>query len=188
MPRINLLPWREELRKERQRNFGIAAISAVLLGGLVIWVAHAILQGQINHQQARNRVLEQEIAVLDEQIAEIKNLRQKKDRLLARMTAIEELQRTRPEVVHLFDEMVKTVPEGVHLVSIKQAGRTVEVNGTAESSTRVSAFMRNIENSEWLTRPGLEVVQTVEDGRTRRSDFVVSAQQVNSAAEEEATP
>jgi type IV pilus assembly protein PilN len=178
MPRINLLPWREELRKQRQTNFAIAAVSAVVLAGLVTLAANVFMQSRIDHQNARNQVLQGEIARLDALIDEIADLERKKERLLARMEIIEELQRRRPDSVHLFDELVQVLPEGVFYEEMEQTDQRLEIQGIAESSTRVSALMRNIESSEYLTKPGLEVVQTVDDEGTRRSQFTVSALQV----------
>ena len=183
MPRINLLPWREQQRKERQKNFGIAALTSVIVGLLVIWGANTYLQGMIDHQNSRNQRLSQEIATLDEQIKEIKNLRLKKERLLLRMAAIEDLQRTRPEVVHLFDEMVKVTPEGVYITELTQTGRNLLIKGIAESSTRVSAFMRNIDASPWLSNPVLRVVQSAKVDRRqpedRGAEFTLAATQVS---------
>ena len=142
MPQINLLPWREEQRKERQKNFAIAALAGIIAGLLVIWGVNTYLQGMINYQNSRNQRLEQEIATLNEQIKEIRNLRLKKERLLLRMAAIEDLQRTRPEVVHLFDEMVKVIPEGVYLTELTQTGKNLLIKGWAESRPRGSAFTR----------------------------------------------
>ena len=188
MARINLLPWREAERKERQKNFAIAAASGVIVGLLVIWGANTFLQGKIDYQNSRNQRLQQEIATLDEQIAEIKNLRLKKERLLLRMAAIEDLQRTRPEVVHLFDELVEVTPEGIYLTELTQTGKNLLIKGIAESSTRVSAFMRNIDASEWFANPVLQVVQSgsARQGRGaaassamgRGAEFALTARQV----------
>lgn len=183
MPRINLLPWREAERKERQKNFGIAALAGIIVGLLVIWGVNAYLQGLIDYQNSRNQRLQQEIATLDEQIKEIRNLRLKKERLLLRMAAIEDLQRTRPEVVHLFDELVKVVPEGVYLTEMTQTGKNLLFEGVAESSTRVSAFMRNIDASEWLANPVLRVVESggrsAPAGPGRAAQFTLTASQVS---------
>jgi len=183
MPRINLLPWREQQRKERQKNFGIAALTSVIVGLLVIWGANTYLQGMIDYQNSRNQRLKQEIATLDEQIKEIKNLRLKKERLLLRMAAIEDLQRTRPEIVHLFDEMVKVTPEGVYITELTQTGKSLLIKGIAESSTRVSAFMRNIDASAWLSNPVLRVVQSGKGDRRRQeergAEFTLAATQVS---------
>ncbi len=179
MPRINLLPWREELRKERLKNFVVAAVGAVILGAGVVLFARYTMSSMIDYQKSRNEVLVKEIAELDKQIKEIINLEKQKERLLARMEIIEQLQRSRPEIVHLFDELVRTVPEGVYLKHLKQAGKRLEFKGAAQSSTRVSAYMRNIDSSDWLTDPGLDVIETVDRGRGRDSEFTLFAQQVS---------
>jgi type IV pilus assembly protein PilN len=183
MPRINLLPWREEQRKQRLKNFGIAAGTAVAVGIATVLYAHATVNHFIDYQGQRNKYLETEIATLDKQIAEIKELEATKDRLLARMQIIEQLQRSRPEVVHLFDELVRRLPDGVYLKSVKQTGNRLSIKGVAQSSTRVSALMRNIDSSEWLTDPGLDVVETVDQGRTRSSEFTIFASQVTQAGD-----
>jgi len=179
MPRINLLPWREEQRQTRKKEFLIAIGAAVLLGGAMIYASKLTVQSWVSNQQARNSLLKSEIAELDKQIEEILGLENQKERLLARMEIIEELQRSRPEIVHLFDELVQTLPEGVFLNEVKQSGRRVEIKGAAQSSTRVSALMRNIDKSDWLRDPGLDVVETVEEGQSRNSQFTVNAQQVS---------
>lgn len=188
MPRVNLLPWREELRKQRQQSFLLATLGAVLLGGVLIIGTHAYFKKQVANQVDRNEFLDAEIDILDAQIAEIKTLETVKERTLARMDVIETLQRSRPEVVYLFDELVNTVPEGVHLESVKQTNTRVTISGIAQSSTRVSAFMRNIDKSDWLTDPGLDVVQTSgRDGPERASSFTIFATQTrpNAGNEEE---
>ena len=181
MPRINLLPWREELRKQRQQSFFMAMLGAVLLGAVIVMGTAAVFKGKIKHQVARNNFLKTEITKLDQQISEISELESVKDRLLARMDVIETLQRSRPEVVYLFDELVSTVPEGVHLESVKQTGQRITITGVAQSSTRVSTFMRNIDNSDWLTDPGLDVVQTSsrEGGSDRSARFTIFAMQTS---------
>ncbi len=185
MPRINLLPWREEQRKQRQKQFGIALVVAVLSAGLFIWLGNLVYQSRIDYQQARNQRLETEIAELDKAIAEIEGLERQKERLLARMEIIEQLQRSRPEIVHLFDELVRTLPEGVYLTGIRQTGRDVQITGTAQSSTRVSALMRNIDASEWLEDPDLEQIRTVEVGQAEQFNFVLRAKQVRIAGEDD---
>ncbi|MFU8894971.1 MAG: PilN domain-containing protein [Gammaproteobacteria bacterium] len=190
MHRINLLPWRAELRKERQKNFAISAVVAVLAGVLIMWSVNAFLQGRIDHQNARNQRLQQEIAVLDEQIKEIRNLRLRKDRLLLRMEAIDELQRARPEVARLFDEIVRVMPDGVYLTEFTQRGRSLLFKGVAESSTRVSTLMRNIAASQTMADPRLQVVQsgqrgTAQAGAGRRADFTLAARQASTTEDEE---
>ena len=146
MPRINLLPWREEQRKERQKNFLIASGSAVLMGIITIMLVSWTYDRFISYQNARNNILEVQIDLLDKKIESIRGLEREKERLIARMEIIERLQKSRPEVVHLFDEMVHTIPDGVYLTSFKQTDRRLEIKGVAESTTRVSAYMRNIDS------------------------------------------
>jgi type IV pilus assembly protein PilN len=188
MPTINLLPWREELRKQRQQNFAIATVAALALAALVAVGVNLYWNAKIAHQNERNARLEAEIAELDKQIEAIAGLERQRDRLIARMEIIEQLQRTRPESVYLFEQMVRILPDGVFFDNFTQDGRKLEFKGTAESSTRVSALMRNIESSPWLEDPGLEVVETSEEGGVRRSSFTVSARQVQQSEDEEPTP
>jgi type IV pilus assembly protein PilN len=159
MPRINLLPWRDELRQQRQKEFMISVGVAIIFGVLVIFFTDYVFESRIENQVGRNTLLKQEIALLDEKIGEIRNLEAKRDRLLARMNIIEQLQRSRPEVVKLFDELVRTLPDGVYLTSVKQSGGNLEIKGRAESSTRVSSLMRNIDASPSMRNPNLQVVE-----------------------------
>jgi type IV pilus assembly protein PilN len=178
MPRINLLPWRDELRTERRNQFFIALGAAAGFAALIILIGNLTFSSIIGHQQDRNRVLQSEIDLLDIRIKEILDLEAQKSRLLARMEIIELLQRSRPGIVHVFEELVMTMPDGVHLNEIKQNGSRVEMIGSAESNTRVSALMRNIDNSDWLGSPDLEVVEVKTDGRgngRRASEFTVFA-------------
>ena len=185
MPRINLLPWREEQRKERQKNFLISAGGAVLAGIVTIMLVFWTYDRFIKYQNVRNGILDMEIALLDEKIEKIKGLEREKERLIARMEIIEQLQTSRPEVVHLFDEMVHTLPDGVYLTSLKQVARRLEIKGVAESTTRVSAYMRNIDVSEWLENPGLQVIETVEVGPKKNAEFSLTAQQVSTSEDED---
>ncbi len=159
MPRINLLPWREELRKQRQKEFGLMAGLAIVLMGAVILLAHMQIAAMIEYQNRRNEFLDQEIAKLDRKIKEIKELEKEKENLLARMRIVEQLQTSRPEVVHLFDEMVTSLPDGVYLTSLKQTGRQVNLQGFAQSNARVSSFMRRLEASPWLQGPDLKEIR-----------------------------
>ena len=185
MPRINLLPWREEQRKERQKNFLIASGSAVLISVLAIALVNWTFDRFIRYQNDRNKILQTEITLLDEKIQDIKDLERKKERLLARMEIIERLQKSRPQIVHLFDEMVHTLPDGVFLTSLKQTEQRLEIKGVAESTTRVSAYMRNIDMSEWLENPGLQVIETVEGGSKKHAEFGLTAQQVSSGFDDD---
>ncbi len=185
MPRINLLPWRDDLRQERQKNFAVAAVVVAFIGIATVWGARLEIDSRISYQSRRNSLLQSEIKALDVMIEEIDGLERQKERLLARMEIIEQLQSSRPEIVHLFDEFVQTLPDGVYLTSIKQIGTRLEIKGMAESSTRVSALMRNIDGSEWLTKPVLEVVETKDSDRSRHSRFTLSAQQVIKSQEDD---
>ena len=179
MPRVNLLPWREELRKVRQKNFGLSAVGAALAGAAIVLGTMAYYSARIDHQKDRNQYLTDEIAVLDRQISEIRELEEFKGRLIARMDIIENLQTKRPEVVHLFDELARAIPDGVHLNSIRQTGTRITISGEAQSSTRVSALMRNIDKSPWLKNPDLSVVETTaqKDSAGRTSSFTIIATQ-----------
>lgn len=181
MPRINLLPWREEQRRKRQRDFGIAAGAAVVAGIVVIGLTMFVYSQMISAQQDRNERLRQEIAELEKSIKEIDRLELQKERLIARMEIIDELQKSRPEIVHLFDEMVRLLPEGVYLTGMRQTGARVELRGVAQSSTRVSALMRQIDASEWLGDPEVERVETTTSGSSRQAEFVVFLKQAKSS-------
>jgi type IV pilus assembly protein PilN len=185
MPRINLLPWREEERKTRQRDFGVATAGAVIAGVALIMLSMLWYSQRISAQESRNERLNAEIATIEESIKEIDRLELQKERLLARMEIIDQLQKSRPEVVHLFDEMVRKLPEGVYLTGMKQTGARIEIRGVANSSTRVSALMRQIDASEWLSDPEVERVETTETGASRQAEFVVFLKQARAGEEEE---
>jgi len=185
MPRINLLPWREAERKRKRQEFFLSIGAAVATAALVALLGRWQMNAAIEHQGERNRIISDEIAELDKQIQEIVGLEKQKERLLARMEIIETLQRSRPEIVHVFDELVRILPEGVYLTYLKQTGTRFEIRGVAQSSTRVSAFMRNIDASEWLADPALQIVQRTGAG-AGSSDFTLFANQRSHAAPEEA--
>ena len=159
MARINLLPWRIERRKQRQREFytmlGGAAIGGVLLTGL-IW---SYYNGQISGQHERNGFLDQKIAEVKKQNEEIDRLDAQRDRLLARKAVIEELQAKRSQMVHLFDSLVRTIPDGVVLTGIKQEGEILTLSGRTQSNARVSTYMRNLESSGWMSNPELSIIE-----------------------------
>ena len=178
MPRINLLPWREAERLKRQRDFMVAMAGSFVVGLLVIALTNLAYSQMINHQRDRNNRLEAEIVELEKSITEIDGLERQKERLLARMEIIDQLQRSRPEIVHLFDEVTRQLPEGVYLTGMKQTGAAVEIQGVAQSSTRVSALMRQIDSSQWLTDPDVVKVETTEEGPGRKAVFVVNLKQV----------
>jgi type IV pilus assembly protein PilN len=186
MPSINLLPWRAELRKRRQKEFLVGLGGALGLAALLALAAHFTVSTMIDQQQAKNDLIRSEIALLDKQIEEIIALEEEKARMVARMEVIEKLQKSRPEVVKLFDDMVTTLPEGVYLTGVKQSARRLEFNGVAQSSTRVSAFMRNIDASEVLAKPDLKVIETGAPGAG--SKFTLFAQLKGPDAEQQAEP
>jgi type IV pilus assembly protein PilN len=185
MPRINLLPWREQQRKERKLAFlvGLGAATAVAL--LAIVVSYLWIGSMIDGQHGRNALLRNEIGALDRQIQEINNLEAQKQQFIARMQIIEKLQRSRPEIVHIFDAITRAVPDGIFLNDVTQTGKRFKFHGIAQSHTRVSSFMRNIETSTWLGKPELEVIETKKDSSATGSDFTLYAEQAVSAADDD---
>lgn len=177
MPRINLLPWREVERKRKRQEFIVAAVAAVGLALLTGFVLRWQYGSIIDSQNARNQYLNEQIQQIDKQIEEINGLEAQKQSLQSRIQVIEQLQRSRPEVVHIFDQLVRLLPDGVYLTEVKQTDRRIQIKGIAESSTRVSAFMRNIDGSQWLKDPSLEIVETKGTGETGAS-FTLYANQV----------
>ena len=175
MPRINLLPHREQKRKERRREFAVGLGVAAAVAVLTVVLGKIMYAGWTESQTSKNNLLKKEIIKLDAQIADIQDLENRKQRLVARMEIIEKLQRKRPEIVHLFDELVKTVPEGIYLTQIKETGKKLEMRGVAQSSTRVSTFMRNIDSSSWMDNPQLQVVETAKDSPTGGSSFTLTS-------------
>jgi type IV pilus assembly protein PilN len=159
----------------------VAAIAA----GVTAFAAYLLYGSMIEGQQRRNDQLRAEIKKLDKQIEEINDLETAKQRFIARMDIIEKLQRSRPEIVHVFDEIVRTLPEGVYLTAVKQNGNALKFEGVAQSSTRVSTFMRNIDGSQWLRNPALEVVQTAKSGPG--SSFTLTADQVTTTSADATT-
>ncbi|MEM7251533.1 MAG: PilN domain-containing protein [Pseudomonadota bacterium] len=155
MKTINLLPWREELRKRRQKEFAILAGVAVVAMVGVILAVHWEFNNRVKFQQKRNTYLQEQIAVLDQKIKKIKDIEAEKENLLARMEIIQALQLSRPEIVHLFDELVGTMPEGLYYTDVRQVDRDLEVKGVAQSNARVSSLMRNLDGSDWLEKPAL---------------------------------
>src|ERR1700694_2244519 len=180
MPRINLLPWREGQRKERKLAFLVALGGAARRAGVSSFAAYLLYGSMIESQQHRNQQLRVEIKTLDKQIEEINNLEVAKQKFIARMEIIEKLQRSRPEIVHVFDEIVRTLPEGVYLTGVKQTDKRLKFDGVAQSSTRVSSFMRNLDGSQWLRTPELEVVQTTKASGPG-SSFTLTADPVTTA-------
>ena len=159
MARINLLPWRETRKQEREKRFyismGLAAVITLSIG----FGVHIEMEKRSDFQNQRNQFLLQQVAVLDKQISDIKTLELEKTRLLNRMNVIQQLQKSRPEIVHLFEELVLTIPEGAQILKISQNGINITIEGVAESNSRISSFMRNMDKSDWLTDPELIVIE-----------------------------
>jgi len=174
MIRINLLPHRAEKRRARQVQFIALSVISVLLGALLVGFVHAAISSQISYQERRNAYLKQETEVLDKQIAEIKKLREQTQSLLARKDAVEKLQSDRSDVVHLLDQMLRILPDGVYLKTLKQTGNKINVVGYAQSNARISTLMRAIEDSPWLDSPALVEIHASSAGGTRVSEFTLT--------------
>lgn len=185
MAKINLLPWRDELRKEKKQEFfallGISSVVAALVWG----GGHVFNNMQIDYQQLRNKFIADQTVILDKKIKEIKELEKEKQRLLDRMRAIEQLQGNRPLIVRFFDELITSLPEGVSVTSITQKGNKVTINGEAQSNARVSSLMRNLDSSEWLEKPQLDIIQAKDATGVRISNFILRFKQVIPGREEE---
>lgn len=177
MTRINLLPWRELHRKEQDRQLLSIGVGAWVLMGLIIFYAHLHVSGLIEGQQRRNEFLTSEIKKIDEQIKEIKELQQARQALLARMRVIQQLQMDRTQVVRMFDDLARKVPEGMHLTSMKQATGVITLTGNAQSNARVSALMRNLDASDWYEKPELDVINVKIKGGDRISEFTLRVNQ-----------
>jgi len=177
MTRLNLLPWRDLRRKAQDRNLiGIAVGSCVLMlviVGFAYWQIDAMIEGQTQ----RNNFLAQEIKKVEEEIKEIKQLEKTRDDLIARMNVIEQLQQDRIRIVHVFDDLVRKLPEGVYLTALKQAGVNFTISGVAQSNARVSAFMRNLDASDWFVNPDLDVINVSAKGNDRLSQFTLRVNQ-----------
>ena len=159
MARINLLPWRAERRKLRQKEF-VTMLGMAALAGVVLWfLVNTYYNNQIGGQNERNAYLQDQITQVDTQIKQIEELDKKKAKLLARKEVIEQLQANRSQMVHLFDSLVRTIPDGVTLTSIKQEGDKLTLEGRSQSNARVSTYMRNLEGSGWMTKPDLSIIE-----------------------------
>lgn len=174
MIRVNLLPYREIRRKAQQQQFFIMLGTVVAIGAGIWFGVHAYLEDQFNNQVSRNKYLQTEIEKLDKQIAEIQKLKDQTAALLARKRVVETLQGTRSEVVHLLDQLVRQLPDGVYLKSIKQAGTRVTITGLTQSQARVSTLMRNLEASPHLENPGLIEIKGGQQGNQRINEFTMN--------------
>lgn len=175
MARINLLPWRVERRKQREREFyGLLGLSA-LVGALALALLIGWMVARINNQESRNKLLTDKIAQLDARIVEIKELDKERSRLLTRKQIIEQLQANRSQMVHLFDELVRTIPDGVRLTSLKQSGEQMNLEGVAQSNSRVATYMRHLDSSYWMGHSDLRKIENKSgEGDLRKTPYVFS--------------
>ena len=183
MPQINLLPWRDEQRKRRQKEFIVSAVIAALMMGGVVLGVHLHYESRIAYQEQRNTFIETEIAALDKRITEIEDLKKERDRLIARTQIIQDLQSGRPEIVHVFDELVTTLPDGVYYTKVTQKGRALNLQGVAQSNARVASLMRGLDTSTWFENPSLVEIkddsQTQKDSPVRLSSFILNVKQAS---------
>lgn len=189
MIRINLLPYREEARKAKRKQFYSLSGMVATLAALIIFLAFSLTEGYIAQQQSKNDFLNKEIAVLNKQLDEIKTLKERTAALLARKQVIESLQRDRSETVHLLSELAIQLPEGIYLKSIKQSDAQINLTGFTQSNARVSTLLRNIENSPWLERPELiEIKAASASGKNRTSEFSMNVYLKRAPTTEKTTP
>ncbi|HKJ53367.1 MAG TPA: PilN domain-containing protein [Gammaproteobacteria bacterium] len=179
MTQINLLPWREELRQEQKKQFGLMVAMTLVLAAAIVGLIHFQMQAKIDYQLSRNRFLTQEIAKVDEEIKEIAELQKVRRSLIERMEVIQDLQASRPSIVHLFTEIVSTVPNGVYLQTLAQTGSNLLITGEAESNARVSTYMRNLSASDWLKDPNLTVIEVQDKTTNRISTFTLTVKQTS---------
>jgi len=178
MARINLLPWREQLREERKQRFLVALGGTLAVAAGLVFLAGQYLDGAIEQQSARNEFIKKEIAVLDERIKAIKELKERRAQLLERMKIIQDLQGNRPVIGHVFDQLVRTLPDGVYFTELTRAEKIISITGAAESNNRVSSLMRNLDASEWLVNPVLTEVKAVTAGAIDQANvFQLTVQQ-----------
>ncbi len=171
MAKINLLPWREELREQRKKIFAAVWGCTVLLAGAIIFVSDLFISDLVDSQQRRNQYLQNEINVLNKKIAEIKNIKEKKVMLLERMAVINGLQGNRPVIVRVFDELARIVPEGVYFKTLTINNDVLSMVGVAESNNRVAAIMRKIDSSPWFAEPNLTAVRKINEDGERLNEF-----------------
>ena len=177
MPHINLLPWREELRAAKQRQFNTAMAGAAIVTALAVVFVHIQMTSMIESQNQRNKFLETTIKKVEKEIEEIRTLKEDKARLLARMQVIQKLQSSRPEIVHLFEELSNAVPKGVFLLDAARKKNKLTITGVANSNDNVSLFMRNLDTSAWLTNPKLSIIDSAKKDYPNSSWFVLEVTQ-----------
>jgi type IV pilus assembly protein PilN len=183
--RLNLLPWREMRRKEQDRQLLTLAAGAWVLMGLVVFYAHLHVTGLIEDQNRRNDYLKGEIAKVEKEIKEIKELKKQREALVARMNVIYQLQGDRTQIVHVFDDLVRKLPEGVYFTTFNEKGKTLTLDGVAQSNARVSALMRNLDSSDWFADPNLVVINVKQQGNDRVSTFKLQVKETSKTAEQQ---
>ena len=186
MAKINLLPWRAERRKQREREFQVMMVGALIIGGLAFLVALGWMDRVVEGHQTRKDLLTREIAALDVKIKKIAALQEKRDTLLRRKEIIERLQSSRYQMVHVFDELVRTLPDGVRLTEMAQSGEALNLVGNAQSNARISAYMRNIESAGWLRLPDFRKSEIIDDEKAGRYRFELGVGLRKSEDEDEA--
>ena len=185
MPHINLLPWREELRAAKQRQFNTALAGAGIVTALAVVFVHIQMTSMIDSQNQRNQFLETTIKKVEKEIEEIRTLKEDKARLLARMQVIQKLQSSRPEIVHLFEELSSTTPKGVFLLDATRSNNKIDITGVANSNDSVSLFMRNLDASAWLTNPKLSIIDSSKKEYANSSWFKLEVTQTRPAKSED---
>jgi type IV pilus assembly protein PilN len=185
MTKINLLDWRTARRQKRKQQFLVLLGLGGLVSAAVVVLSYLTMDAAVDHQQKRNAYLQQQITELDKQIKEIQELQKTKASLLARMRVIEQLQQSRSATVHFFDEIINTLPDGVYLTHIRQAGNNVTLDGIAESNGRISAYMKNLDSSPWFTTPKLVVIRTSNTGRLRNAEFELQVTNLTKANDQQ---
>ncbi|MBL4797103.1 MAG: PilN domain-containing protein [Oleispira sp.] len=185
MAKINLLPWREELRKERQQEFLGIIVAVAIAAAALVWFVTGQVESQYKAQKYRNVFIQKEMAVLSEQITEIQALRDKRDQLLERMKLIQDLQGNRPIIVRLFDEIARSIPDDLYFTSLEIKGAQVMVKGRAKSNNRVAALMRNFDDSDWFDSPNLISVKAGKDGYNTFEVTMVQVDPKNKNKEDE---
>jgi len=177
MPHINLLPWREELRTAKQRQFNIALAGAGIVTALAVVFVHIQMTSMIETQSQRNQFMQATIKKVEKEIEEIKDLKRDKEQLLARMQVIQKLQSSRPEIVHLFEEIANATPKGVFLLDTERKGESLSITGVADSNDSVSTFMRNLDASSWLRSPKLTIIDSAKKEYPNSSWFKLEVTQ-----------
>jgi type IV pilus assembly protein PilN len=175
MARINLLPWREELRKQKKKDFLLSIGVAVFVTLVILVFVHLHIDGMQAYQEQRNQMLNEEITHLDQKLGEIKNIEDSKNKLLAKIDLMQKLQESRPEAVHLLDEIPRTTPDGVYLTKFTQVGQELSFEGKSQSNARVSAFMRQIDASKWLHSSSLDEIKAEDSKTSAQSTFKLKA-------------